>query len=112
MNLHYAFYGPAKEKFCQSGFCSYLCSRKYNRIIMCTYNIVLNDTLVQKARPVFPDDSSLQRWLQEQVSAALEDLVGNQTETAQQDMVSSSLKQAFRELHAGETKKNARQLFA
>lgn len=79
---------------------------------MCTYNITLNDTLVQKARPAFPDDSSLQRWLQEQVASALERLIGIQAETSQQDMVSNSLKQAFRELHAGESKKNARQLFA
>lgn len=79
---------------------------------MCTYNITLNDSLVQKARPAFPDESSLQRWLQEQVAAALEHLVGNQEEIAQQNMVSNSLKQAFRELHAGEAKKNARHLFA
>lgn len=81
---------------------------------MCTYNITINDTLVEKARPAFADDKALQQWLQEQVSAALERFLSKQieTESAQKAMVRESLTTAFDELHSGKAKKNARSLFA
>ena len=81
---------------------------------MCTYNITLNDSLVEKARPAFADDKALQRWLQEQVSAVLEHFLSEQKETnvAQKAMVEESLATAFNELHSGQAKKNARSLFA
>lgn len=79
---------------------------------MCTYNITLNDSLVEKARTAFPDDKALQYWLQEQVSAILEHLVSNQKEQAQKAMVRESLSKAFGELHSGQAKKDARSLFA
>ena len=50
---------------------------------MCTYNITINDTLVEKARPAFADD-----------------------------MVKESLLTAFDELHSGKAKKNARGLLS
>ena len=80
---------------------------------MCTYNITLNDTLIEKARPAFADDKAMQQWLQEQVSAALERLISKQmeAESAQKAMVRESLTIAFDELHSGRTKKNARGLF-
>lgn len=81
---------------------------------MCTYNITLNDTLVEKARPAFADDKALQQWLQEQVSIALEHFLSKQkeAESAQKAMVRESLTAAFNELHSGKVKKNARSLFA
>ena len=80
---------------------------------MCTYNITLNDTLIEKARPVFADDEALQKWLQEQVSAVLEHFLSSQMESTQQHvMVKKSLTTAFEELHSGQAKKNARDLFA
>lgn len=81
---------------------------------MCTYNITLNDTLVEKARPAFADDKALQQWLQEQVSVALERFLSKQmeTESAQKAMVKESLITAFDELHSGKAKKDARNLFA
>lgn len=81
---------------------------------MCTYNITLNDTLVEKARPAFPDDKALQSWLQEQMSIVLERFLSNRMESksAQQTMVEESLTKAFDELHSGQAKKNARALFA
>ena len=80
---------------------------------MCTYNITLNDALVEKARPAFADDKALQLWLQEQVSAVLEHFLNEQKETnAQKAMVKESLTTAFNELHSGQAKKNARSLFA
>ena len=33
---------------------------------MCSYNITLSDTLVEKVRPSFADDNALQLWLQHQ----------------------------------------------
>ena len=81
---------------------------------MCTYNITINDTLVEKARPAFADDKALQQWLQEQVSIALERFLNKQkeVESAQNAMVKESLLTAFDELHSGKAKKNARGLFA
>lgn len=81
---------------------------------MCTYNITLNDTLVEKARPAFSNDKAMQKWLQEQVSAILERFINSQVEaeSAQQAMVKESLTTAFKELHSGQAKKNARGLFA
>ena len=40
---------------------------------MCTYNITLSDTLVEKVRPSFADDKALELWLQKQ----LEELMQN-----------------------------------
>ena len=82
---------------------------------MCTYNITLNDTLVEKARPAFANDKALQKWLQEQVSAILERYVSSRIESEsvhQHAMVEESLTTAFNELHSGQAKKNARGLFA
>lgn len=81
---------------------------------MCTYNITLNDSLIEKARPAFADNKALQQWLEEQVSAALERFISKrmEVESAQKAMVRESLTIAFDELHSGQTKKNARSLFA
>ena len=38
---------------------------------MCSYNITLNDTLVEKVRPSFADDQALTLWLQQQLEAIL-----------------------------------------
>ena len=40
---------------------------------MCSYNITLSDTLVEKVRPSFADDEALALWLQEQIEALLLD---------------------------------------
>ena len=76
---------------------------------MCTYNITLNDSLVEKARPAFANDKALQKWLQEQVSAILERYVSSRIESEsvhQHAMVEESLTTAFNELHSGQAKKN------
>jgi hypothetical protein len=38
---------------------------------MCTYNISLDDTLVEKVRPSFADDQALTLWLQQQMEELL-----------------------------------------
>ena len=40
---------------------------------MCSYNITLNDTLVEKVRPSFADDHALEQWLQQQMEEVLLD---------------------------------------
>lgn len=79
---------------------------------MCTYNITLNDVLVEKARPAFNNDQDLQQWIQEQVTNALESFVAKYAETEQHTMVKESMANAFRELHSGQARKDARRLFA
>ena len=45
---------------------------------MCTYNITLNDTLVEQVRDSFDDEQALERWLQEQMELALLQLYNSQ----------------------------------
>jgi hypothetical protein len=47
---------------------------------MCSYNITLSDTLVEKVRPSFADDNALQLWLQQQVEELLLDYYAVQLE--------------------------------
>ena len=45
---------------------------------MCSYNITLNDTLVEKVRPSFADDQALTLWLQQQMEELLLDYSARQ----------------------------------
>ncbi len=47
---------------------------------MCSYNITLNDTLVEKVRPSFADDEALTLWLQQQMEEVLLDYYISQLE--------------------------------
>lgn len=38
---------------------------------MCSYNITLSDTLVEKVRPSFADDKDMELWLQQQMEELL-----------------------------------------
>ena len=38
---------------------------------MCTRTIRINDSLMERVRPIFPDDAALQTWLEQQLEAAL-----------------------------------------
>ena len=40
---------------------------------MCSYNITLDDTLVEEVRSSFADDKALEQWLQQQMEALLRD---------------------------------------
>ena len=40
---------------------------------MCSYNITLSDTLVEKVRSSFADDKALEHWLQQQIEGLLLD---------------------------------------
>ena len=41
---------------------------------MCTRTIHINDSLMERVKPIFPNDDELQRWLEEQMESALLDL--------------------------------------
>lgn len=45
---------------------------------MCSYNITLNDTLVEKVRPSFADDQALTLWLQQRIEELLLDFYARQ----------------------------------
>lgn len=38
---------------------------------MCTRTIHINDSLLERVRPMFPDDDVLQRWLEQQMEIVL-----------------------------------------
>ena len=42
---------------------------------MCTYNITLNDALVEKARPAFANDEDLRQWLQKRLTDYAQHLI-------------------------------------
>lgn len=42
---------------------------------MCTYNLSVNDVLIEQARSAFNDDNALKEWLQKQLDTALHVLV-------------------------------------
>ena len=50
--------------------CMYFCKQKYNTI-MCSYNITLEDALVEKIRPSFANDQEFELWLKQQLEALL-----------------------------------------
>jgi hypothetical protein len=39
--------------------------------IMCTYNITVNDTLIERARPAIGADTDIAKWMQRQVETLL-----------------------------------------
>lgn len=45
---------------------------------MCTYNITLNDELLQQTRSSFPDEDAMDKWIQQQVEAMLLDFNAKQ----------------------------------
>ena len=53
------------------------CPKKYvllqieKRYIMCTYNITVNDTLIERARPAIGADTDVAQWMQHQVETLL-----------------------------------------
>ena len=58
-------------------FFLYICAR-IKRNLMCSYNIILNDTLVEKVRPSFADDQALTLWLQQKIEELLLDFYARQ----------------------------------
>ena len=48
---------------------------------MCTYNITLNDTLVEQVRDSFANNQALEHWLQEQMELALLQLCKNRRQS-------------------------------
>lgn len=38
---------------------------------MCTYNLTFNDLLVEQARPAFPTQAAITKWMQQQVERML-----------------------------------------
>lgn len=38
---------------------------------MCTYNITVNDTLIEQARPAIGADTDIEKWMQRQVETLL-----------------------------------------
>ena len=43
---------------------------------MCTYNLTLNDTLVESAEKMFPSQMAITSWMQQQLERMLRQVVG------------------------------------
>lgn len=58
--------------------------------IMCTYSISVDDTVLEKVKPVLPDDKAVEAWMQSQIDILLLQLAESQTRKAQtEDRISS-----------------------
>ena len=42
---------------------------------MCTYNISIDDALMEKVRPTFPNSAALESWMQSQIEVLLLQIV-------------------------------------
>ena len=47
---------------------------------MCTYNISIDDTLMERVRPAFADNAAIRAWMQSQVEILLWQMVADKTE--------------------------------
>jgi len=45
---------------------------------MCTYNISVNDSVIESIRPAFPDEKALEQWLQRQMDMILIEFAAKQ----------------------------------
>lgn len=45
---------------------------------MCTYNISVNDTLMETIRPAFPNELALEQWLQRQMDIIIIEFAAKQ----------------------------------
>ena len=45
---------------------------------MCTYNISVNDTLMETIRPAFPNELALEQWLQQQMDIIIIEFAAKQ----------------------------------
>lgn len=49
---------------------------------MCTYNITVNDSLMEEIRPAFPNEEAVERWLQQQMNIILLEFASKQRSVA------------------------------
>jgi hypothetical protein len=49
---------------------------------MCTYNISVNDTMIEAIRPAFPDEKAFEQWLQRQMDMVLIEFAAKQKASA------------------------------
>ena len=45
---------------------------------MCTYNLLVNDTVIETIRPAFEDEKALEQWLQRQMDMILIEFAAKQ----------------------------------
>lgn len=45
---------------------------------MCTFNLAIDDMLVERVRPSFPDEKALNEWMKKQMAIVLQNFVASQ----------------------------------
>ena len=53
-------------------------ARKLKHNTMCTYNISVNDAVIESIRPAFSDEKALEEWLQRQMDMILIEFAAKQ----------------------------------
>jgi hypothetical protein len=62
------------------------------RETMCTYNISIDDALMERVRPAFADNTAIGKWMQSQVEILLLQMVGNMEQPRQETSITQQLR--------------------
>jgi hypothetical protein len=63
-----------------------------NVIIMCTYNISVDDALMERVRPAFADNAAIGRWMQAQIETLLLQMAADTKQGRMQKSLSGRLR--------------------
>jgi hypothetical protein len=66
--------------------------RKEEEKNMCSYDIALDDTLVNKIRPAFTDNDAIAKWMQQQVEAMVLQLATSMEHSKEKTPLSKRLR--------------------
>ena len=59
---------------------------------MCTYNISIDDVLLERVRPVFADEESIGKWMQSQIVSILQQMIEDRSQSTVRPKLSQRLR--------------------
>lgn len=66
---------------------------------MCTYSISVDDTVLERVKPVLPDDKAVEAWMQSQIDILLLQLAESQTRKVQTEDSIASYSRRIAHIH-------------
>lgn len=59
---------------------------------MCTYNISIDDVLLERVRPAFADEESIGKWMQSQIVSILQQMIEDRSQSTVRPKLSQRLR--------------------
>ena len=59
---------------------------------MCTYNISIDDVLLERVRPAFADEESIGKWMQSQIVSILQQMIEDRSQSTVRPRLSQRLR--------------------